>query len=127
MSEYNNALDWAASWIENSVDGNERVQEFARNMAMSIRAAKLKIPEPTLDDVQCAYLLAQEEAKIGAWVERYPQFEADLREFAAINEAMEKIPDRTYTPEEEARLQEIARAVVAKVIEDLPPANSTNK
>lgn len=36
-----NSLDWAARWIEGSLVGetNERVLEFGKNMAMSIRAA----------------------------------------------------------------------------------------
>ena len=45
MSEYlldNGTLEYAAKWIENSLIGeiNERVIEFGKNMAMSIRAAK---------------------------------------------------------------------------------------
>ena len=40
-------LEYAAKWIENSLIGetNERVIEFGKNMAMSIRAAKTSIPE----------------------------------------------------------------------------------
>lgn len=46
MSEYlldNGTLEYAAKWIENSLIGeqNERVIEFGKNMAMSIRAAKV--------------------------------------------------------------------------------------
>lgn len=39
---YNAALDWAADWIIGAqLSGHsEEVQEYARNMAMSIRAAK---------------------------------------------------------------------------------------
>lgn len=39
---YNSGLEWAAAWIESSLTGetNERTIEFARNMAMSIRAAR---------------------------------------------------------------------------------------
>lgn len=38
---WNEALTWCAEWIETSVkdEPNERTQEFAANMAMSIRAA----------------------------------------------------------------------------------------
>lgn len=41
-------LEYAAKWIENSLVGetNERVIEFGKNMAMSIRAAK-----PSVSDV----------------------------------------------------------------------------
>lgn len=120
MSNYNEALEWAARWIETSIapDDNDRTKEFAGNMAMSIRAAKLKMPEPTLDDVQCEWLLAQEEAQVESWCKRFPQFADNLREFAAINEAMEKLPERTYTAEETARLEQIAQDVVAKVLKE---------
>ena len=39
---WNEAVEWAAVWIENSLPGesNERTIEFGRNMAMSLRAAK---------------------------------------------------------------------------------------
>lgn len=38
---YNDGLEWAAAWIETYIPGSTpEVQEFARNMAMSIRAAK---------------------------------------------------------------------------------------
>ena len=51
MSEYlldHGTLEYAAKWIENSLVGetNERVIEFGKNMAMSIRAAK-----PSVSDV----------------------------------------------------------------------------
>ena len=39
---YNDALEWAASWITGAqlLGRSEEIQEYARNMAMSIRAAK---------------------------------------------------------------------------------------
>ncbi len=39
---WNNALHWAADWIKNAIIGetNERTIEFAKNMAVSMRAAK---------------------------------------------------------------------------------------
>lgn len=41
-SMYDMGLEWAAAWIEGSLKGEDdpRVVEFARNMAMSIRANK---------------------------------------------------------------------------------------
>jgi hypothetical protein len=39
---YNNALEWAAKWIENSGNSSEEIKQFASNMAMSIRANKRK-------------------------------------------------------------------------------------
>lgn len=42
---YNDALEWAAKWIEdtlrNGPETNERTIEFGTNMAMTLRAAKL--------------------------------------------------------------------------------------
>lgn len=42
---HSDALQWAADWIENSAksNGNPAVLEFAANMAMSIRAARVPI------------------------------------------------------------------------------------
>ena len=42
---YNNALEWAANWITGAqmLGRSEEVVEFAKNMAMSIRAAKREI------------------------------------------------------------------------------------
>lgn len=39
----NDTLEWAAQWIEGSLKGEEdqRVREFGRNMATTLRAAKL--------------------------------------------------------------------------------------
>lgn len=52
MLGHSDALQWAAGWIENSAkaNGNPAIQDFAANMAMSIRAAtigslKAKLPE----------------------------------------------------------------------------------
>lgn len=41
VNGWNEALTWCAEWIESSVkdEPNQRTQEFAANMAMSIRAA----------------------------------------------------------------------------------------
>jgi len=42
---YNDALEWAAQWIEdtlrNGPETNERTIEFGTNMAMTLRAAKV--------------------------------------------------------------------------------------
>lgn len=42
---YNTALEWAANWITGSqmLGHGEEVVEFAKNMAMSIRAAKREV------------------------------------------------------------------------------------
>lgn len=41
--DYNKALEWSASWIENSAraNGNSAVMEFAGIVALSIRAARI--------------------------------------------------------------------------------------
>lgn len=41
-NEYDAALEWAASWITGAqlLGRSEEIKEYARNMAMSIRAAK---------------------------------------------------------------------------------------
>ena len=46
---YNAALEWAASWITGAqLSGHsEEVQEYAHNMAMSIRAGKHKLTPRT--------------------------------------------------------------------------------
>lgn len=43
MLGHSDALQWAATWIENSAkaNGNPAVQEFAANMAMTFNAARL--------------------------------------------------------------------------------------
>ena len=43
---HSDALEWAANWIENSAkaNGHPAAVEFAKNMAMTFRAAKMKKP-----------------------------------------------------------------------------------
>lgn len=55
MKTYNDGLEWAAKWIENTLsfgETNERTIEFGKNMAMTIRAAKEPESKPTVDQVQ---------------------------------------------------------------------------
>jgi hypothetical protein len=54
---YNDALEWAAKWIEDTLragpETHERTIEFGTNMAMTLRAAKLSdadLPRATADD-----------------------------------------------------------------------------
>lgn len=53
-NEYDAALEWAASWITGAQlsSRSEEVQEYARNMAMSIRAAKRGLT-PRAADAGC--------------------------------------------------------------------------
>ena len=62
---YNDALEWAAQWIEdtlrNGPETNERAVEFGTNMAMTLRAAKLSdadLPRAAADDNLVAALAA---------------------------------------------------------------------
>ena len=50
-NDYDAALEWAASWITGAQlsSRSEEVQEYARNMAMSIRAAKRGLTKRALD------------------------------------------------------------------------------
>lgn len=50
-NDYDGALEWAAEWITGAqLSGHsEEVQEYARNMAMSIRAAKRGLTKRALD------------------------------------------------------------------------------
>lgn len=69
---YNAALEWAAAWITGAqMDGHgEEVVSFAKNMAMSMRAAKRKIvkenffdavrSDPYMTPEQKEFWLAQE-------------------------------------------------------------------
>ena len=58
---YNDALDWAAQWIEdtlrNGPETNERAIEFGENMAMTLRAAKL--PTQPQEDFERAFFCAK--------------------------------------------------------------------
>lgn len=58
-NEYDNALEWAASWITGAqlLGRSEEIQEYARNMAMSIRAAKRGLTKrsPDLAVRTCKY------------------------------------------------------------------------
>jgi hypothetical protein len=62
---YNDALEWAAKWIEDTLragpETDERTIEFGKNMAMTLRAAKLSdadLPRATadvwLDEIEAA-------------------------------------------------------------------------
>jgi len=58
-NEYDAALEWAASWITGAqlLGRSEEIQEYARNMAMSIRAAKRGLTQrvPDLAVRTCKY------------------------------------------------------------------------
>lgn len=75
---YNSALEYAAKWVEYSANGdtNLAVVQFAANMAMSLRAAKVPVQQedffdavrndPEMTPEQKAYWLAfEQETKQG--------------------------------------------------------------
>ena len=51
MEAFDEALEWAASWVTGAqlLGRSEEIQEYARNMAMSIRAAKRGLTLRALD------------------------------------------------------------------------------
>ena len=51
MEAFDEALEWAASWITGAqlLGRSEEIQEYASNMAMSIRAAKRGLTQRTPD------------------------------------------------------------------------------
>ena len=59
MEAFDEALEWAASWITGAqlLGRSEEIQEYARNMAMSIRAAKRGLTQrvPDLAVRTCKY------------------------------------------------------------------------
>ncbi len=73
----------------------------------------------TLDDVLNFYLASTE--KVGTdtlteMIERYPQYEDELREFAALRRISAKLPDREYTEEEEDLLKARAVSIVQNLL-----------
>lgn len=73
----------------------------------------------TLDDVLDFYLMSLEESGIDTLeqiVKRYPQYEDDLRKFAAFRAINDLIPDSNYTDEEEDLMNLRAVSVVQNVL-----------
>jgi hypothetical protein len=61
MEAFDEALEWAASWITGAqlLGRSEEIQEYARNMAMSIRAAKRGLTQRAPD--ACPYCAGKGE------------------------------------------------------------------
>ncbi len=75
--------------------------------------------ELTLDDVLDLFLAASEQSgqdALDEWVARYPQFENEIREFAAYNKIDAGIPDPEYTEEEKQVLEARAVSVVQNIL-----------
>lgn len=68
-NDYDVALEWAAEWVTGvQLSGHsEEVQEYARNMAMSIRAAKRGLTMRALD--VCPACAGKGNIKIGVYSE----------------------------------------------------------
>ena len=69
MEAFDEALEWAASWITGAqlLGRSEEIQEYARNMAMSIRAAKRGLTLRALD--VCPSCAGKGNYKIGVYSE----------------------------------------------------------
>lgn len=73
----------------------------------------------SLDDVLDLYLASSEETSkdtLCEMVERYPQYESELRECAEFRKRDEEIPDRAYSDEEEQLLKSRAVSVVQNLL-----------
>lgn len=72
-----------------------------------------------LDDVLDFYLASSEQVgtdTLTEMIERFPQYEDDLREFAALRQISTEIPDREYTEEEEQLLKARAVSIVQNLL-----------
>ena len=69
MEAFDEALEWAASWITGAqlLGRSEEIQEYARNMAMSIRAAKRGLTKRALD--VCPLCAGKGTYQIGVYAE----------------------------------------------------------
>jgi hypothetical protein len=80
---------------------------------------KGRIENIALDDVLDLYLDLSEQSEkdvLEKLIIRYPQFENELREFAALQMISDKIPDREYTAEEVQTLEARAVSIVQNVL-----------
>jgi hypothetical protein len=91
---------------------------------------KNKGDEITLDDVLDYYQLLSEGADTDAltkMIERYPQYENELREFAMFRKFSARLPEREYTEEEEQLLNARAVSVVQNLLFQNRPENASAK
>lgn len=80
---------------------------------------KNKGDEITLDDVLDYYQLLSEGTDTDAltkMIDRYPQYENELREFAMFRKFSARLPEREYTEEEEQLLNARAVSVVQNLL-----------
>lgn len=72
-----------------------------------------------LDDVINAYMASSVDSgedTLSEWVERYPQYESELRETAAYWKLLKGVPPREYTNEEEELLISRASSIVQNIL-----------
>jgi hypothetical protein len=97
VKTYNDALEWAAQWIEDTLkagpETHERTVEFGTNMAMTLRAAKgdrADLPRATADDgaLQDLFDLFERDAQ-GRWC---------FKSLSADASKLDRIMDRLAAP-----------------------------
>jgi hypothetical protein len=91
---------------------------------------KNKGDEITLDDVLDYYQLLSEEADTDAltkMIERYPQYESELREFDMFRKFSARLPECEYTEEEEQLLNARAVSVVQNLLYQNRQENASAK
>lgn len=115
----NNTLEWAAQWIEGSVKGetDHRVREFSKNMATTLRAAKLDDSRASVDGVVTVddKLVDEVQHRMDQVVDAAVEWHQDGREGGEWMEAADKLANaidsllelRSHeaetTPKEESR------------------------
>jgi hypothetical protein len=73
----------------------------------------------SLEDVIDAYVASSADSgedTLAVWVESYPQYASELRDFAAHYKLIKHLPERTYTAEEEGLINTRAASVVQNLL-----------
>jgi hypothetical protein len=83
-----------------------------------------------VDDVLDLYLMSSEETgtdTLTDMIERFPQYEDELREIAAFKKIDDLIPDREYTDEEEQVINARAVSIVQNLLYQKRPESASTK
>lgn len=73
----------------------------------------------SLEDVIDAYVASSADSgedTLEVWIEGYPQYASELRDFAAHYKLFQRLPERTYTAEEEDLINTRAASVVQNLL-----------
>lgn len=73
----------------------------------------------SLEDVIDAYVASSADSgedTLATWIERYPQYASELRDFAAHYNLFKRLPEREYTAEEEELINTRAASVVQNLL-----------